>query len=218
MVAANTDWLPDFLAVLAHSSPAFVCDGCSNPIPIRHIVAEPASAQELSSLHALAIPDRDEAVKLFSKHNGFHLYAPVIASAARGWEHSGVKIFPLSEWPARTAELRNEWIETYGDSGNDAELPYGKDDFLAIGHPLGSWNYIHWITKGPQAGKIYWWPWSMPPEADDHIAPSFPALVSLLHENPVALLTSVFCGYSGYFEPNSKTRLHPSRYLPDAGV
>jgi hypothetical protein len=182
---------------------------------IRHIAHPPADARSLTYVRSLGIPGADDAAEFFALHDGVHVFAPAHPEHyPKGWREfgAGVEVFPVAQWEQKTREIREEWDEKL--SGHD--LAYGRDDFVAIGHPRGSWNYFHWVTRGPSAGRIFWWPWTMPPQdADDCFAESFDQFVTLLYVDPPALLNEVLGGYSRYFDGRSDAQWVPSTYVPD---
>lgn len=230
--AESTDWLDEFDAFIAHPAPAFQCftasdyhrlnedletEGAACVVRIEHRVGPAAAGTALKRIAAMDVPGTLDVVRFLARHNGVHLFAPTHPEYyPEGWRklEAGVEIFRVEEWDARTKENRAEWLEKLAN----AELPYGPDDFIAIGHPRGSWNYFHWVTRGPCAGRVFWWPWTMPPEsADDCFAVSFEEFISMLHANPSVLLNEVLCGYSRYFDRRGKTQWVALNYSEDAG-
>jgi hypothetical protein len=186
---------------------------------LKHVVEPPAGANELAYLQQLEVPGADDARQFFELHNGVYLFAPTRPEYyPTSWREflAGVEIFPVRLWKEKTLEVRTDWEKKLEGHG---PLPYGRDDFLAIGHPRGSWNYFHWVIRGPNAGRIYWWPWTMPPaDGGDFLADSFHLFISMLHVDPPTLLNDVLGGYSYYFDGSGhddSARFAALAYFPD---
>src|SRR6185369_7958739 len=101
----------------------------------------------------------------------------------------GVELFPIEEWEERTASMVESWID--GDYPDD-DMPYGRDDFIAFAHSRGASSHIHWVVRGPRAGSIYWWAWTMPPDKDTPpMASNFGEFIKLLHDRPAHFFNEI---------------------------
>ena len=224
-MTSDSQWLARLQEFLNHPAPAFLCTDCGQEeLParyvaeLRHVGFAPASAEAMSLLAKMGVPDPDKVTALVELHNGFHLYQQRTnhKSGLDAQIGEGIEVFPVEFWAEKTHECREEWIEHCGEDGEDAELPYGPNDFLAIGHPRGSWNYFHWVTRGPCKGRVYWWPWTMPPEGpDEFFTEDFPLFICALYYDPVYVLNEVLCCYSRYADGETETQWVPLRYAAD---
>jgi hypothetical protein len=211
--------LDSFESLLRHPAPAFECAASGRRFiaPVRHDVSPPAPGELLSRIPE--IPGSAAAREFYARSNGALLFAAPPAFRARVAEapDAGIEIFSIEQWDEKTRENVDEWAQTAED-GFDEALPYTRDDFIAIGHPRGSWNYFHWVIRGPAAGRVFWWAWTMPPwSADDALAPNFRAFVGKICSDTASLVEEVFfAGYTNYWDGSTDTQWVPHRYVPDA--
>lgn len=215
-------WLNRLERRLTDPRPAFKCFKCGDSTergghiaPLRHTRNGPIDARTIAKLESMSIPDSDTWIELLDLCNGFHLYEGQVDPGSRELRvRNGVELFPLSAWESRTLETQSEWGEQVGDDAAKWELPYGKDDFLSIGHPSGSWNYIHLVTRGSSRGRVFWWDWTMPPASSDEcLAESPEEFVSLLCDDPVWLLNEAFGCHSRYHDGQTDAQWIPLEFL-----
>src|SRR5436190_5256358 len=94
-------------------------------------------------------------------------------------------------------------------------MPYGRDDFIAFAHFRGATSHIHWVVRGPRAGSIYWWAWTMPPDKDTPpMASNFGEFIKLLHDRPAHFFNEILSCYTRFCNGAGKEWL-PNRYVPD---
>lgn len=209
-------------ATLGHPAPGVVCYACGDD--------ERREAYVAAVAHTAGCPEPlpDDACvrdavqvdatlgKIYSAFNGLHLFDAVVREprSAELGVAEGFRLFRLDELTERTAETREQWLRDLSDWPEP--LPYGPDDFVSIGHPCGSWNYVHLVVRGPARGLLFWWPWTMPPESiDDATAGSTAELINALIDDPAFVLNEVFCCYSRYSDGETETQWIPSRYVSD---
>jgi hypothetical protein len=205
-------------SLLQHSDPAFACYACKDRLkkeafiaPVSHRANRPADSRLLE--HIPSIPDAEAASRFYGSHDGALLYtAPGLMSKAGGPDE-GIEIFPINEWTDRTTQMVDSWQ----DGGyEDDQMPYGRHDFIAFAHSRGASSYIHWVTRGPRAGAIYWWAWTMPPKKQGApLAPSFSAFVEIICTQPVHFLNNLLLCYTRFSEGKTGTQWIPNRYLHD---
>jgi hypothetical protein len=216
---ADAMWLDELEEMLQHPAPGFACNRppsrtARHLTRVRNTASRHAPARELANVRDLKVRGADDAAKLYAKYNGFHVFAPTQTSEAKGWDRGGFRLFAIEEWQKRTAEIRKEWKEVLGGWSAD-DLPYLPDQFIAIGHPEGAWNYVHWIVEGPNAGRIYWWAWTMVAVAREYIAASFPEFISKLCRDPAKMLNDDFGCYTRYYDGVTDTQWVPLKYVSD---
>ena len=144
--------------LFTHPAPGFTCHACGDPheklglvAPVSHHAFAPASSDDLAKIPS--VPGSGDAIDFYTRHDGVLLYTARGAMADQGGPHEGIEIFPIREWATRTTETLDSWESV---ECND-DLPYGRGDFISCAHSQGAANYIHWVVKGPNAGKVYWW-------------------------------------------------------------
>lgn len=196
---------------LADPMPAFSCKpvrGAADReliVPLEHLANGPASAKLLSRIPR--IPGADSAIGFYSRHDGVLLYNDLETFL------EGVEIFPIGQWKKRTAEMVESWVE---GEYPDEDMPYGRKDFIAFAHSRGASNYIHWVIRGPCAGSVFWWPWTMRPEKNDPpMARDFEAFVRLICEEPVRFFNEVILCYTRFDDGKTVVDWIPNRYLPN---
>jgi hypothetical protein len=200
-----------FQELLADPAPAFVCEGFGGRrtfvAAVRHVLNPPASKSALERIPS--VPGRGEAVEFYARHNGLCLFEDPNS------EESGVAVFPIEDWPAANAELRKLWRLWLDDPRWD--LPYEPDDVIPFAWQVGAANPIHWIVRGPFAGQIQWWPWTMPPTADDPpLARTFGEFFEMLATDPARVVAQDLGGYARFADGKSDEQWVPTRYLPDS--
>ena len=175
--------------------------------PLAHFANPPAPPALLERIPS--VPGAEQLSEVLARYNGLLLYT------ARETESEGVEIFPIDEWDHRTAQTVEAWREEQDINPVD-DPPYGFDDFIAVAHSRGASNYIHWVTRGPRAGSIYWWPWTMMPHQDTPpVADDFQGFIRLLYERPAYFFNEVLLCYTRFSDVRSLTEWVPGRYLPD---
>ena len=210
--------IESFEALLAHPAPAFACYDCGDPkekesfvAPVSHIANAPANVTALARIPD--VPGADAARSFFQSHDGGLLYTAKGSMAAQGGPEEGIEIFPLHEWDARTQETVEFWNES---EYLDNEMPYGRDDLIAIAHSRGASTYIHWVVRGPNAGKVYWWPTTMPPGANDPpLAKSFAEFIDIICTMPVHFLNEMLFCYTRFSDGKTDEQWIPKRYIAD---
>jgi len=204
--------MKSFESLLGHPDPGFVCYACGDPshkeaflARVEHLANPPATRNPWTMIPS--VRGADGAKEFYAHHDGALLYTE------RGLEGTsdGIEIFPLREWPERTAQMVESW-EGY----DDTQMPYGRHDFVAFAHSRGASSYIHWVVKGPAAGAIYWWPWTMPPyDQEPPLATDFAAFIELISTQPVHFLNDLLGCYTRFTDDRTVTQWIPRRYLPD---
>jgi hypothetical protein len=197
--------------LLSDPDPAFACYTNRDPAkkegflaPVAHFANPPAKPSLLNRVPDVA--GARQAERLYATYNGLLLYTTPEQS-----DLHGVEIFPIDQWKQRTAQMVESWEGHYPKH----DMPYGHDDFIAFAHSRGASSYIHWVTRGPRAGSIYWWAWTMrpykhtPPMAED-----FGAFIKLLYDRPAYFFNELLLSYTRFSDGSGKEWL-PSRYLPD---
>jgi hypothetical protein len=213
--------LAQFESLLSHPAPAFVCrsfeDARKFVVVVRHEAGPPASAELLAQIPELK--DAEVARDVFARHNGALLFAAPSAFHAQmpDLPDAGMEIFPVETWREKTDEIVDQWAET-AEEGFDDGLPYTRNDFVAIGHPRFSSNSFHWVTRGPAAGRIFWWPWTMPPSSKrDCYAKDFGQFLTKLCGATDRLVRELFfAGYTRYGDGRTAAQWNPERYVADA--
>jgi hypothetical protein len=210
--------IESFEALLAHPAPAFACYACGDRrekealvAPVTHVANAPADVTAFGRIPD--VPGADGARAFYQTRDGGLLYTAKGLMAAQGGPEEGIEIFPLHEWDARTQESVDFWNESeYADD----EMPYGRNDFIAIAHSRGASTYVHWVTRGPNAGKVYWWATTMPPEANDPpLANSFEGFIELICTKPVYFLNDLSFCYTRFSDSKTDTQWIPKRYIAD---
>jgi hypothetical protein len=207
--------------LLLHPAPAFACYACGDKsktealiAPVRHLVNPPAGVRSLKNVPA--VPGWERARDFYSVYDGALLFTAegMMAQYSGDDTSEGIEIFPLAEWPSRTAQTIDSWEEGGYD---DAAMPYGRNDFVAFAHFRGASNYIHWVIRGPAAGKIYWWAWTMPPEIGaEPVANNFVGFIDLICTEPVRALNEISLCYTRYSDGVTNTQWIPKRYIADS--
>ena len=175
--------------------------------PWRHQANAPADATLLRGIPE--IPGSLAAAEFFAAHDGALLFTDADTRT------EGVTIFSISEWAGRTAQMVESWVD--GEYSDD-DMPYGRNDFIAFAHSRGASSHIHWVTRGPRTGAVYWWPWAMPPDRDaPPVTTDFGEFLRLLYERPVYFFNKVMLCYARFSDGRTSTEWMPSRYVPDRG-
>jgi hypothetical protein len=207
-----------FQALLSHPAPAFACYACGDPdekeglvAPVAHKAHAPAKAAALDRIPDL--PGAATAHAFYADHDGALLFTTKGLMAAQGGPDEGVELFPLRTWAARTRETVEFWEET---GYHDERMPYSRNDFLAVAHVRGASTYIHWVVRGPNAGRIYWWPTTMPPgKRDPPLAATFESFIETICTQPVHFLNELIFCYTRFSDGKTRTQWIPKRYIPD---
>ncbi|HEY2587982.1 MAG TPA: hypothetical protein VGI81_19720 [Tepidisphaeraceae bacterium] len=210
--------IESFERLLVHSAPAFACHACGDPqekeafiAPVSHVAHPPATAAALQRIPR--VPGADAARAFFASHDGGAIYTAKGLRSDPGGDDEGIEIFPLHEWGARTKEVLDFWNASEYE---DDEMPYGRDDFIAIAHSRGASTYIHWVVRGRHAGSVYWWPTTMPPEKHDGpLAADFGKFIETICTQPVHFLNDLLFCYTRFSDGKTKTQWIPKRYIPD---
>ncbi|MGN6507549.1 MAG: hypothetical protein ACTHM6_18485 [Tepidisphaeraceae bacterium] len=198
--------------LLADPAPAFACRAMGDDsrteaylAPLAHFANAPAGPQLLARIPR--VPGSEEVAWVYAAFDGVLLYTTDTQDAM-----TGVELFPIEQWQARTASMVGSWI----DGGyQDQEMPYGRDDFIALAHSRGASSHMHWVVRGPRAGSIYWWAWTMPPEKNTPpVATHFSDFIRLLYERPAHFFNEVLLGYTRFYDGTGNEWI-PNRYIPD---
>lgn len=173
--------------------------------PLAHFANRPAPTSLLEKISP--VPGAEQLKAVLATYNGLLLYTD------RACESAGVELFPLGAWEERTASMVESWID--GDYPDD-DMPYGRNDFIAIAHSRGASSHIHWVIRGPRAGAIYWWAWTMRPEKKTPpMASDFAGFIQLLYARPAYFFNELLLSYTRFSDGKTPTEWIPSRYLPD---
>lgn len=199
---------------LSDPAPAFVGrmrGGATHVIPVRHYAGPPADHASVA-LIPTDVPGSKEAADFYRLHDGAILFYGREDGGPEGPEVEGdasaLQIFSLTSWPAMIADQRGLWAAWMREEAD--ALLYGRDDVIPIAHLWGAANYVHWVVRGPHAGEVHWWPWTMPPwkgEASEPLAASFDAFLELICGDPVKLLWEQLGGYAQYPFPGEPEEL-----------
>lgn len=210
--------IQSFEKLLAHAAPAFACHACGDGqekeayiAPVSHLAHAPATSAALQRIPH--VPGADAAREFYASHDGALLYTAQGLMSGHGGPDEGIEIFPIQEWDSRTKETLDFWNESEYE---DDDMPYGRNDFIAIAHSRGASTYIHWVTRGPNAGAVYWWPTTMPPDKHDApLAADLGKFIETICTQPVHFLNDLLFCYTRFSDGKSETQWIPKRYLPD---
>lgn len=203
-----------FESLLDDVDPGFICFRADDPARkeghlkrVEHLVNPPAEVSLLAKIPAM--PGADAARKFYEHCDGALLYTARDSMGGVRAPGLGIEIFPIEEWSDRTAQMVESWEEF-----DDTQIPYGRHDFVAFAHSRGASSYIHWVIKGPTAGAIYWWAWTMPPQKDTPpLAEDFAAFIDLICTQPVRFFNELLLGY--WRAEDGLKEWMPSRYVAD---
>ena len=172
--------------------------------------ADPPASIELIHRIPADVPGANAVRDFYTAHNGGRLF--VRPHSEPDGSRVGVELHPLEEWDQRTEQI----VPDFDDVPEDC-MPYGREDFISIAYPCGASNYIHWVVRGPEAGRVYWWAWTMPPEKGycTPLAETFAAFLDFVCGDPVRFLNDAVGGYTIFETEGSLLRWKPARYLPD---
>jgi hypothetical protein len=210
--------IKSFEALLAHPAPAFACFACGDDkesealiAPVTHVANPPADVTALGRIPD--VPGADAARRFYGSHDGGLLYTAKGSMVDQGGPEEGIEIFPLHEWAARTQETVDFWNDSeYADD----EMPYARNDFIAIAHSRGASTYIHWVVRGPNVGNVYWWATTIPPgAADPPLANSFEEFIDIICTKPVYFLNDLLYCYTRFSDGKTDTQWIPKRYIAD---
>jgi SMI1/KNR4 family protein SUKH-1 len=204
--------MESFESLLNHADPGFMCYAGGDKskkeaflVRVEHLANPAADMDVLKTIPN--VPGANAAKEFYARHNGALLYTEFGLDGSNG----GIEIFSPKEWPDRTAQMVESW-EGY----EDARMPYGKHDFVAFAHSRGASSYIHWVIRGPTAGTIYWWAWTMPPlDHEPPLAKDFGAFIELISREPVRFLNELTGCYARFTDDQTVTEWIPARYVPD---
>lgn len=200
--------------LLNDPDPAFACYANGDRqkkerylVPLAHLANPPAPASLLDKVPS--VPGAQQLKAVLGRYNGLLLYTD------REYESEGVEIFPLNEWEERTSQMVESWVEEPWHYPDD-DMPYGHNDFIAIAHSRGASSYIHWVIRGPRAGAVYWWAWTMRPEkSTPPMATDFTAFIQLLYDRPAHFFNKLLLCYTRFSDGRTPTEWLPGRYVPD---
>ena len=206
--------LKAFETLLRHPAPAFACYARGDRqekeafiAPVAHRVNAGASARDLEKIPD--VPGASVARAFYRKHNGALLYTGAGLMSSVGGPHEGLEIFRIREWKSRTNEMVDSW-----DDGEyqDGRMPYGRADFIAFAHSRGASSYLHWVTRGPRAGSIYWWAWTMPPsKRTAPLAADFATFLELISTRPVHFFNELLFCYTRFSDGRTPIQWIPTR-------
>jgi len=155
-----------FESLIDHVDPGFICFLAGDPLKnegylkrVEHLANPPAESSLLAKIPA--VPGVDAAREFYGRFDGALLYTARDSMGGLRAPGLGVEIFPIEEWPDHTAQTVDSWtFEEFDDS----KMPYSRDEFVSFAYSRGTSNPIHWVVRGPAAGTIYRWAWTMPPD------------------------------------------------------
>jgi hypothetical protein len=200
--------------LLNDPDPAFACYANGDRekkerylLPLAHFANPPAPASLLDKVPS--VPGAQQVKDVLAKYNGLLLYTD------REHESEGVEIFPIHEWEQRTAQMVESWVEE-PEHYPDDDMPYGHNDFISIARSRGASSYIHWVIRGPRAGAVYWWAWTMrPKKSTPPMATDFTAFIRLLYERPAHFFDDLLLCHTRFSDGRTPTEWLPARYVPD---
>jgi hypothetical protein len=201
--------LKSFEAHLDDPAPAFHCFRCEDKkeklelvVRLRHVIEEPATANDLSELRQKLGEEFPEALEFYSQHNGMMTYLHEPSEAC------GLIFYRIDQMDEMSEAVR-ERFDYLQDDPTLKQYLTG----VAFGEIHASGNYFVFVTEGPHAGSIYY---------SDHddvqgkpFAPSFPAFLKRIVKDPAQFLYDVGC-YTRYSDGKTKSQWIPKKYLADA--
>jgi hypothetical protein len=158
-------------------------------VPVEHRPLREHFPMDAAALAAIPDgPSLDDLKSILGETGGLGLFAPKAlplgaAPAGGSWEPASTSeqaaVGSIIVWPPREwARLRSEFADWQYDGGVDqvfAGLPYGFADVV----PFASINFSPdcWllVTRGPMAGKVFWWTHDGDPQLDEPWAESIAA-------------------------------------------
>jgi len=211
--------LTTFESLLAHPAPGFACYDNEDSrkaegllAPVCHRANAGAKKQDLEK-----IPDvvgSEAARQFYASHDGALLYTGPGLMLTMGGPEEGLEVFPIKEWESRTKEVVDE-MRQWGLHGYK-RMPYGPEDFIAFAHSRGAFNYVHWVIRGPRAGSVYWWAWTMPPDKKTPpMASDFASFIELICTQPIHFFNELLFCYTRFSDGKTAKQWIPSRYLLD---
>jgi hypothetical protein len=200
--------------LLRDPAPTFICKGFRSQrrlvVPLQHVAEPPARSTDVEQLPD--VPGASFAAAFYAKHNGLSLFkAP---SPFKQASFAGLFIFPLTDWTTEAAQWRRDWVEWWPDYLS-WDWAYRPEDAVPVAQCVGAANYVHWIIRGPLAGTIQWWPWTMPVSRGDlPLTGTFEGFCNLVAANP-ARVDELLGGYLIYSDGRTDDQWHPSSYVAD---
>jgi len=141
----------------------------------------------------------------YKMHDGLLLYEQELSGEA------GLLFYPISEWDAMRAQVREDY--EYLDAGEfeDPNCPYRG---IPIGEPCGSGNYFLFRLDGPNSGNIFYTDHEL--GASEPFAHSFYELLNRIATDPVQFLNDVGC-YARYSDGITDTQWIPKEFVSGEG-
>lgn len=208
--------------LLSHPAPAYLCSPCMEEgsgklliAPVRHEVDPPPTGELFGRVldRYSGVPGADALREFYRAWNGALLYTGKGAMVDCGGPEEAIEFFPLELWEERTRESVESWAEA---GYADAEMPYGRNDFVSVAHSRGTFTYIHWVVKGPNAGRVYWWPTTMPPAiGDGPLAGSFAEFMEIVCTDPVHFVNELLYCCTRFSDGVTDEQWIPREYVSD---
>ena len=201
----------DFLRHIADPAPAFRCFACGdeNEEPVHvalveHELEPPAGDAATEMLRELLGPAAAGVEPLYRQHDGVLLYCDAESDAA------GFALFPIEEWTARSAEMREQLAEMGWELD---DTPLWLREGLAIGEVPFSGNFFVMHPAGADPHRVYY----VDHDAfeDAPITANLEALLDWLSAEPANLLYQLGC-YTRYSDGETDTQWIPAEYIPNA--
>lgn len=197
-----------FQEMLRENRPAFRCYAAGDRAEalaftafVRHVLNPPATAAALAEFDSQFGGACQSLRELLSSHDGMVLFCDTRSDAV------GLELFPIADWPARTAEMR-ESMEAMGF--DLADMPQWFDSGIVVGQIPQSANYFVVGTTGESTGKLYYA--DHDDFAEDPIADDAESLVSSLIADPAQFMYDRGC-YTRYSDGTTETQWIPKQYL-----
>ena len=194
--------------LLGHPAPGFICKGAGGArakkflAKIKHEVAGPASATNLSKLKEMIPSNSQQLLAFYKSHDGLTLYKDTVGDA------EGVELFAVEKMEEGTVELR-DWLDMIEEEVDRNKLKSA----VAIGQVPQSGNYFAMPVEGPGVGKIFYvdhddW-------RDEPFAESFDEFVTRITTSPAKLLAQDLGCYARYSDGRTDIQWIPEDYFPD---
>jgi hypothetical protein len=198
--------------MLRHRNPAFRCyaagDRAENLLftaLVTHEINSPATSAALAELDSHFAGGCPSLRELYSLHDGIILFCDT------GSDVTGFELFPIADWPARTAEMRSSMEAMGFDLG---DMPDWFDAGVVIGQIPQSANYFVAETSGGSAGKLYHA--DHDDFAEDSIADNAESLINSLVSDPAQFMYDRGC-YTRYSDGTTEKQWIPKEYVNAIG-
>ena len=207
--------MQEFLKHIKDTAPAFRCYACGDHLEALNLTARlsndlnpPASKKDLAEIESLLGAAGRPFKQLYGNHNGMVLYRDSPPMQCSTIVAAGVRFFPVEEWSARSAEMRDGlcamgWAED--------EMPIWLKEGIAFGEIPHSANFFV-VGVGAEARKIYY------ADHDDFrespIAENLEELLDRIRTDPADFLLQRGC-YTRYSDGHSDSQWIPKEYVSD---